>query len=271
MQYLELLNKYLPLARKKGLEEEAVKLIVCELSNMNITEIYMHYSDTIPSKCEKKIISAIEKYLTYYPAQYILGYTYFYGLKLMVNEDVLIPRFDTEVVVEEVLKVTKFYHNPKILDVCSGSGAIAIALAKNGCSSVSGLDISKKALKVAKENAALHKVKIHFFESDLLRNVKEKYDILVSNPPYIALDSKNVDKIVLDNEPHIALFGGKDGLDFYRFILKEAKDVLNPGGTIIFEIPFDKSKEIKEIALNYYKNVYIQKDYANNDRVMIIS
>ena len=271
MRYFELLNKYLPMAKAKGLEEEAVKLIISELAGMYQTEIYLHYNEEIPAKLAKKMVSSIEKYLTGYPAQYILGYTYFYGLKMSVNENVLIPRFDTEIVVDATLKVAKNYHSPKILDICTGSGAIAIALAKNGCSHVDALDISKKALKVANSNASYHQVKIHFFESDLLRNVKEKYDILVSNPPYIANASPNVDKMVLDNEPQIALFGGLDGLDFYREILKDAKDHLNPGGTIIFEIPFDKAQEIKIIALTYFRFVQIEKDFSGNDRVMIIS
>ena len=117
MRYCELLNKYLELAKNANLEEEAVKLIVAELSNMNNTELYLHYNDIIPARLEEKITSSVEKYLTGYPAQYILGYTYFYGLKLKVNEDVLIPRFDTEVVVEATINLAKNYHNPKVLDI----------------------------------------------------------------------------------------------------------------------------------------------------------
>ena len=271
MRYLELLNKYTTIAKYRGLEEEAVKLIVAEISDMTQTEVYLHYNDEVSPLLVDKIISSLEKYITGYPAQYILGYTYFYGLKLKVCEDVLIPRFDTEVVVEQALKVASFYKEPKVLDICTGSGAIAIALAKNGISSVDALDISKNALKIARINARDNGVKIRFFESDLLRNVKEKYDILISNPPYIENNAKDVDKMVLDHEPHLALFGGDDGLDFYRAILKDAKDYLNPGGSIIFEIPYDKANEIRSIALMYFKNIQIEKDLANNDRVMIIS
>lgn len=271
MRYCELLNKYLELAKNANLEEEAVKLIVAELSNMNNTELYLHYNDIIPARLEEKITSSVEKYLTGYPAQYILGYTYFYGLKLKVNEDVLIPRFDTEVVVEATINLAKNYHNPKVLDICTGSGAIAIALAKNIVGDIEGLDISKKALSIAKINAQDNDVKIRFFESDLLRNVKEKYDILVSNPPYIENNARGVDKMVLDYEPHLALFGGDDGLDFYRAILKDAQKFLKPGGSIVFEIPYDKANDIKFIALTYFKNVQVQKDLSGNDRVMIIS
>ena len=269
MRYIELLNKYLPLAKLKGLEEEAVKLIISEIAGYYQTEIYLHYNDVIPHKLEKKMVSGIEKYLTGYPAQYILGYTYFYGTKILVNENVLIPRFDTEVVVDFALKVAKAYHNPHILDVCCGSGAIAIAMAKEGYH-VDGLDISKKALKVANENALLNNVKIHFFESDLLRNVKEKYDILVTNPPYIA-KGEYVDKMVLDNEPHLALFSDNDGLEHYHNILKDASRVLNPGGTIVFEIAYNKAEVLKNLVLMYFKNVHVEKDFAGNDRVMIIN
>ena len=271
MRYLDILNKYLPLAKKACLEEEAIKLIVSEISSMSQSEIYLHYNEEIPSLLEDKMVKSIEKYLTGYPAQYVLGYTYFYGIKLRVNEDVLIPRFDTEVVVDYALKIAKNYHNPKVLDICTGSGAIAIALAKNGISNIEALDISKKALKVARLNAKDNNVKIRFIESDLLRNVKEKYDILISNPPYIETSAKGVDKMVLDHEPHLALFGGIDGLDFYRAILKDASKYLNPGGTIIFEIPYDKANDIKEIALMYFRNIQVEKDLAGNDRVMIIN
>ena len=271
MKYIDLLNKYLPLAEAKGLEIDAVKFLISEISGLNQTEIYLHYDDEIDKNLEKTMIASVEKYLTGYPAQYILGYTYFYGLKLKVNKDVLIPRFDTECVVDACLELAKKYSKPKILDICTGSGAIAIALAKNGCENVSALDISKDALEVAKENAAEHKLKINFFESDLLRNVKEKYDILVSNPPYIPNDASNVDKLVLDNEPHIALFGGVDGLDFYRDILNDAKNYLNDNGVIIFEIPFDKAEELKALALRYFGSAIVKKDLAGNDRIMIIS
>ena len=271
MRYIELFNKYIPLAKKNNLEEEAIKLIVSELTGFSQTEIYLKYNDIIPKKIETKLTSAIEKYLTGYPAQYILGYTYFYGLKIRVNENVLIPRFDTEVVVEQVLKVAKNYTDPKVLDICTGSGAIAIALAKNGIKHVDALDISIDALKVANRSAKDHKVNIRFFESDLLRNVKEKYDILVSNPPYIPNNDKSVEKIVLDNEPHLALFGGDDGLDFYRAILKDAKAHLKAGGTIIFEIPYNKAIDIKGIAMMDFSYCHVEKDYAGNDRVMIIN
>ena len=271
MRYCEILSKYIPLAKKANLEEEAIKLIISEISSLSQSEVYLHYNDEIPSNMEAKMVKSIEKYLTGYPAQYILGYTYFYGIKIRVNEDVLIPRFDTEVVVDSALNVIKNYHNPKVLDICTGSGAIAIALAKNGVSDIEALDISKKALNLAKINAKDNNVKIRFFESDLLRNVKEKYDILISNPPYIENNAIGVDKMVLDHEPHLALFGGIDGLDFYRAILKDAKDYLKPGGTIIFEIPYDKADEIRLIALMYFKIIDVKKDLAGNDRVMIIS
>ena len=138
MRYLDILNKYLPLAKKANLEEEAVKLIVTEASSMSQSEIYLHYNEEIPSLLEDKMVKGIEKYLTGYPAQYVLGYTYFYGIKLRVNEDVLIPRFDTEVVVDWAIKLARNYHNPKVLDICTGSGAIAIALAKNGIAILTG-------------------------------------------------------------------------------------------------------------------------------------
>lgn len=206
------------------------------------------------------------------PLQYILGEQYFMGLKFIVNENVLIPRADTEILVYKVIDIAGDKTNLKILDMCTGSGCIAISLAKNiKVPEVFAADISAEALKVAQENAKLNGVNVAFFESDLFDKLpQEKYDIIVSNPPYIAIDEmENLESEVL-KEPHQALYGGEDGLDFYRKISKNACEYLRNDGFLVFEIGYLQGSQVKNILKEFrYKNIEIIKDYSNNDRVIV--
>lgn len=228
---------------------------------------------------------AIKRRVQGEPYAYITGYKEFMKLKFKVNKYTLIPREDTETLVQKAIEIANNIHDSKsfiptkkskdknirILDMCTGSGCIAISLAKyiQG-SKVDAVDISKEALLIAKENAEINNVKINFIYSNLFENVFEKYDLIVSNPPYISTDEIEKLQIEVRNEPHIALDGGIDGLDFYKKISKDAKQFLKPNGILIFEIGFLQAKDVKDILENEeYKNIEILKDLSDNDRIII--
>lgn len=207
------------------------------------------------------------------PVQYIIGDVNFFGNTIKVNPDVLIPRFETEYLVDKTIKYAKehFDKTIKILDVGTGSGAIAIALKKNLDSLVDATDISSSALEVALENAEINNVDINFFESDMLDDVKDKYDLIISNPPYISYDEE-IEDIVRNNEPAIALFAEDNGLEFYKRILSKAADYLNNRGIIAFEIGQTQGDAITKIAKEYFDkaNIIVEKDYPGKDRYVFI-
>lgn len=204
------------------------------------------------------------------PVQYIVGNVDFYGITLKVNEDVLIPRFETEELVSKVIQYAANFKNPSIVDIGTGSGAIAITLKKKLTSSVTATDISKKALNVAKENALENNVSINFKEGNLLEPLTEKYDIVVSNPPYIAYDEEIMD-VVKNNEPHLALYAPNNGIYYYEEILKNIKKYLNDKYLIAFEIGESQGKKIQELSKKYLDNeAIIEKDLSGRDRFAFI-
>ena len=207
------------------------------------------------------------------PVQYIIGNVDFYGNKIIVNKDVLIPRFETELLVEKTIKYIKNKHDNKIdiLDIGTGSGAIAITLDKEVNCNVDAIDISSEALEVAKENNKLNGTNVNMFISDVFGNVSKKYDVIISNPPYISNDEEIMD-IVKNNEPHIALYADMDGLYFYDKILRECKKYLNDNFIIAFEIGYMEANDIVEIANKYLDNISIsvEKDYSDRDRFIFI-
>ena len=205
------------------------------------------------------------------PCAYITGKTEFMGLAFFVNENVLIPRQDTEVLIESVLDEIK-NENKKILDVCTGSGCIAVSL-KHFCEDacVSALDISPDALKTAQKNATYNKTDITFLKCNILNDKPEgKYDVIVSNPPYIETEViKTLSNDVKGFEPHLALDGGEDGLLFYRRISSIARDMLNEDGMLFYEIGYNQGNAIRKILTeNGFRNIEIVKDYSGNDRVV---
>ena len=220
-------------------------------------------------------INNVKKLISGIPLQYITGKQEFMKLNFLITKDVLIPRQDTEILVEEVINISENFKNPQILDLCTGSGAIAVSLAKYiNNAIIYGTDISSKALNIAKKNAELNGVKNNtkFIESNLFEKLKEKkFDIIVSNPPYI--ETQNIKKLSKDvqNEPKIALDGGKDGLDFYRKISKEAYKHLNRTGFLCLEIGYNQKNSVQKILENQkrYINTYSKKDLCENDRVII--
>ena len=206
------------------------------------------------------------------PVQYIVGNVDFYGVNLLVNENVLIPRFETETLVEKTINYAKELTEPlDILDIGTGSGAIAITLAKHLSCHVLATDISEEALEIAKINSKRNNVQIDFKQSDILKNVQGKFDIIISNPPYIAKDEV-IDPLVKDNEPHLALYAEEDGLYFYRNILENVKPFLKEKSLIAFEIGMTQSAAITKIAQNYlpHAKVSTEKDLTGKDRYIFI-
>ena len=194
---------------------------------------------------KEKLEEGLRKLKQGIPIQYIIGNVNFYGNIIKVNENVLIPRFETELLVEKTINYIKAYFEKdiKILDIGTGSGAIAITLKKELNAKIDAIDISDKALKVAKENAKNNQTDINFFQSNIFSTVKGKYDVIISNPPYISEDEE-IEDIVKNNEPHIALFAKNKGLEFYERILKEASNYINNKAIIAFEIGKYQGKEI---------------------------
>ena len=216
------------------------------------------------------INEALKKLEQGIPVQYIVGNVDFYGINLKVNPDVLIPRFETEELVCKVIEYAKAFDNPRIVDIGTGSGAIAITLKKKLDCEMIATDISNEALEVAKENALNNDVNIDFRLGNLLEPLSGKFDIIVSNPPYIAYDEEIMD-IVKNNEPHLALYADNNGLYYYEEILKNAKKYLNEKYLIAFEIGESQGEAIKELAKKYLnKEAIVEKDMQGRDRFVFI-
>ena len=272
---------------------EAIKKGMIELKNANIetpklkARLLMQFTLNKPRqyiivndlneltvKEENQYFSAIKKMRQGVPLEHINHQREFMKLNFLVTKDVLIPRPDTEILVEEIIRKAENIPNPVILDLCTGSGAIAVSLAKYIKNvHICAVDISSKALEIAKKNAELNGVKnnIEFIESNLFDKIKErKFDIIVSNPPYIETETiKTLSKDV-QSEPKIALDGGKDGLDFYRKIADSGSKYLNRQGYICLEIGYNQRIAVRQILENKkrYVNINCIKDLCGNDRVV---
>ena len=224
----------------------------------------------------KDLDTALKELESGIPVQYIVGNTNFYGYDFKVNRNTLIPRFETELLVEKTYNYIKKYFNKdniKILDIGTGSGCIAITLNKllNSCD-ITGIDISSEALEVAKENNIINNTNVKFIESDIFSNVSDKYDVIISNPPYISYDDIEVMDIVKNNEPHLALYAKDNGLYFYDKIIKDSSKYLNDKFIMAFEIGYKQGKDITKIVNKYYKdiNMSVEKDYSGSDRFVFI-
>lgn len=230
---------------------------------------YLHMEDDLLEEQVSEYEIALKKRAEHVPLQYIVGETEFMGLKFKVNSSVLIPRQDTETLVEEALKVIT--PGMRVLDLCTGSGCIIVSILHN-VADVEGyaIDISKQALNVAKENAKLNGVAVNFERSDLFDNVTGTFDVIVSNPPYISsLEVVKLMPEVGSFEPLEALDGKEDGLYFYREIIASCKEYLKPEGRILFEIGYDQGEAVQTMLLDAgFKEVCVIKDLARNDRVV---
>lgn len=265
------INELTKYATNNGIDIlDAKELLKYEL-NVDSNYLVVNFKNEIENGKEKEILNAIEQIKNGKPLQYVTHRQQFMGLNFFVNESVLIPQPDTEVIVQDAIDTIKDMNtncNRKIevLDLCTGSGAIAISIEKyiGEKANIFASDISEKALDVARKNekTILNKECIKFIKSNMFENIEEKFDLIVTNPPYIKSDEiKNLAKDV-QNEPRIALDGGKDGLDFYRYLRKNTQKHLNKNGTLIMEIGYDQ----KEDVLNLFENAICKKDFAGNDR-----
>lgn len=230
---------------------------------------FMHINEEVDPEVLTEYERVVEKRAEHVPLQYITGEQEFMGMTFKVNSNVLIPRQDTETLVEEALKVIE--PQMEVLDLCTGSGCILLSILKNAPTvHGTGSDISKQALLVAKENARLHDLDAEWVRGNLFDNVSGQYDVIVSNPPYIAqAELPMLMPEVLQFEPMQALDGGADGLDFYRSITAEAPQYLKENGYLFFEIGYDQGKAVQQLMQDAgFKDVTIRKDLAGNDRVV---
>ena len=277
MQIKEVIRKGMIKLKTNGVDEPNVKarLLMQYILKKPREYILVYDKEELTLRQEVNYFKGIKKLIEGVPLQHITKSQEFMKLNFYVDQDVLIPRPDTEILVEEVIKIAKKVGAKKILDLCTGSGAIAVSLAKYiPNSKLTGVDISSKALRIAKLNARNNNVedRITFISSNLFDNVpEEKYDIIVSNPPYIK--SKIIKTLNKDvqNEPKIALDGGFDGLDFYRKIIKKADEYLKFGGFLCLEIGFDQREEVMKLIEEEgkFQNTYSKKDLYDNDRIVI--
>lgn len=257
----------------QGEEAESLSFVYRSLKNLSFTDFIFAIQQEITPE-EKEFVESIYKQLVaHVPAQYIIGHAEFYGMELKVDERVLIPRPETEELVELIL-TENAKPNQSVLDIGTGSGAIALALAKNRPDwLVTASDISPDALNLASENASLQDLKISFKKSDCFAEIAENYDIIVSNPPYISrADESEVGLNVLHSEPHLALFAEEDGLAIYRKIAQEAKNHLREGGKIYLEIGYKQGHSVPALFRKYLpeKRVRILKDQFGQDRMVVV-
>lgn len=279
MNIREAIKTGMNMIKEKNIEDATLKskMIMENVLGQNRQYIIANDLNQLDYEQEKEYFFEIEKLLENNPIEYITNKKEFMNLELYVNQDVLIPRQDTEILVEEVINILQNIkaENIQILDMCTGSGAIAIALAKNveKCI-VDAADISSGALEVVRKNVVKNQVedKINIINSDLFSKVpNKKYNLIVSNPPYIERNViENLDKQV-QKEPIIALDGGEDGLDFYKKIINEASSYLESNGYLCFEIGYNQKNEVQNLlsSSGKYQNIYCKKDLCGNDRVVI--
>lgn len=250
------------------LDESEADFLICEVLNIKRSQLLL--TTKITNKQKQEIDKCVERRIKGEPITKIFGRTEFYGYKFIVTKDVLSPRQDTEILVENALKYCKPKMN--VLDMCTGSGIIAISIAKNVNATLTAVDVSKKALLVAKENAKNNDVKINFVLSNMFDDLKinKKFDIIVSNPPYIpSSEINNLDVEVKDYDPKLALDGGKDGLYFYKKIANISPNYLSKNGMLFLEIGYNQKDDVQNLLSENFEDIKCIKDYSNNDRVII--
>ncbi len=286
MKIRELLKQAVQILVQNGIEDSTIKArtLMQYVLKKEKSYLIINSEEEIKHEVEMQYNQLVQELIQGKPLQYITNVAEFMGLKFYVNENVLIPQPDTEILVEEAIKEIKQIRKTKpeqtirILDLCTGSGAIIIAIAKHfemladNNIQYYAIDISTEAIKIAEKNAIFNEVKINFILSDMFQNIKEagkeKFDMIVSNPPYIETDIiKKLPKEV-QAEPHLALDGGKDGLNFYRIIAKESKQYLKVKGKILTEIGYNQKDTVTNIFQKEYKQIECTKDLENNNRMI---
>lgn len=274
MTYRELIHSATKQLEQKNINPQSAIFLLLELTQKESYDLYLNYDEVIDKKVYEKFQEGLSRLLKHEPLQHILGYENFYGYQFVVNQDVLIPRDETQELVSNVLAdIDEYFKNPTVIDVGCGSGIIAVTLKKEEPSiQMFASDISEKALDIAKQNAKNLGADVTFFCGDMLQPFIEKNiktDILVSNPPYIK-NTEILESSVKDYEPHIALFGGVDGLYFYNKILKDAHLVLNDKFMMAFEMGYDQKEALTNLVLHYFPNVKIEvvQDINGKDRML---
>lgn len=271
MEYKKLYDRGVSLLSEVKIEEAALdaRLLLEEICGTDRNDLLVHGDRLVTEEQYNCYVNYIDMRRRHIPLQHILGYQEFMGLKFKVTPDVLIPRQDTETLVEEVMRY--LHDGMHILDMCTGSGCILLSLLRysNDCVGV-GCDLSEKALKVARENARELLLEAKFVQSDLFENVCGKYEIIVSNPPYIPSgEISTLMEEVKNHDPLLALDGREDGLYFYREIIKKASQYLHPGGMLFFEIGCSQAEDVcRYMKEADYKEVAVCKDLAGLDRVV---
>lgn len=277
MNRRQAITKACLLLRRQGKEESLARFLLMYMLDESPQLFSNSFSEQLSQENEEKYFSLIEKHIKEdVPLSHLVGFEYFYDRKFKVTKDVLSPRMETEELIYKVIEYVKASNknNFKILDLCTGSGIIAITLKKELSQfsiDVVASDISEEAIKVSKENAQSHDATIKFIQSDIFDNIADKFDIIVSNPPYIdRKDEVTMQDNVLKYDPHLALFAEEEGMYFYRKIIEQANDYLNENGVIFFEIGYDqKDKIIKLADLNGY-SAEVYKDINGRDRMAFL-
>ena len=277
MNRRQAITKACLLLRRQGKEESLARFLLMYMLDESPQLFSNSFSEQLSQENEEKYFSLIEKHIKEdVPLSHLVGFEYFYDRKYKVTKDVLSPRMETEELIYKVIEYVKKTkkNNLKILDLCTGSGIIAITIKKEleqVSVDVIASDISEEAIEVAKENARFHEATIKFIKSDIFNNIDDKFDIIVSNPPYIdRKDEVTMQDNVLKYDPHLALFAEEEGMYFYRKIIEQANDYLNENGVIFFEIGYDqKDKIIKLADLNGY-SAEVYKDINGRDRMAFL-
>ena len=252
------------------------ELVLTHILNCDRLSLYLNKDSNLSKDKAQAVSSILKRRIIGEPLQYIIGYTEFMGLKFRVDKRVLIPRPETEILVQSAIEVLMNVKNPRILDIGTGSGCIAVALANNIIGSqITAVDISFEALEVAKDNAQLNKIsrsQIEFIQSDLfLKLGNNKFDLIISNPPYISTQELSELALEISFEPVLALEAGIDGLDFYRRIISQADRYLDAGGLLAFEVGMQQATEVSDLLTKEEKFCILRiiKDYNNIERVII--
>lgn len=277
--YREVLKEAQKQLREKGLSEQEAQLYMVELCTLKVHDLYLEIDQEMDAEMQSLYEKGIKRLLENEPLAHILGYEWFYGYRFVVNEDVLIPRPETEELAANILAEYDQYfadqEDVTLADIGTGSGALAVTLKKEAeALNVIGTDISEKAIEVACENAHNNEAAVPFMVGDMLEPLIDrnlKVDILVSNPPYIPIHEE-MESSVVDYEPHVALFGGEDGLKFYRIIFENCRKVLKEKAMLAFEMGWNQKEAMEKLVKAYFPNdrFEIIKDMSGKDRMLFI-
>ncbi|MCI5722985.1 MAG: peptide chain release factor N(5)-glutamine methyltransferase [Erysipelotrichaceae bacterium] len=277
--FAKTIKQYERECEKQDIPTETVLAYLVELTQRDRYDLFMHIDDEIPDDLASEFHAGMDRILHQEPMAHVLGYSWFYGYKMIVNEDVLIPRSETEELCAQILaRIDEHFSNQATIecaDVGTGSGAIAITVAKEEKKvRMHATDISEEALVTARKNAENNEVSVEFKAGDMLQPLIDgglKLDVLISNPPYIPQDEK-METSVVDFEPHVALFGGQDGLKFYRMIFKDCRKVLKDKAFMAFEMGWDQRERMSQLVKEMLPEARYEiiKDMNGKDRMLFV-